>query len=134
MNSAKRVDVLLVEDSEVDAKLVMSMLALSPHDLKVEWVIDGAHAVDRLFNHDIVPRLILLDIMVPGVDGLELLYRIKRSIETRETPVIMITSMDDEKIVVSSYKLGVTAFVSKPLHRSALLEAFETAGCDWVMT
>lgn len=133
MSISSQVELLLIEDSETDARLVMSMLALSARSPKVEWVKTGEDALDCLFHREIRPRLILLDILVPGIDGLDLLYRIKRGVETREIPVIMITAMENEKIIVSSYKLGVTAFVSKPLRHAALLEAFEAAKCQWML-
>ena len=126
-------DILLAEDGAADAKLVQTILAHANPALKIEWVADGEAALERLFTQQMRPRLILLDIMMPGMDGLELLYRIKSHSGTHDIPVVMLTSLETENAIVSSYKMGVTAYVTKPIHRAALLDALAAAGCDWMI-
>lgn len=125
-------DILLAEDGDADARLVRDILALANPALKVDWVRDGDAALARLHSEGLRPRLILLDVMMPGLDGLELLYRIKSHPATRDIPVVMLTALEKEDIIVSSYKLGVAGYVAKPIRHAALLEALEAAGCGWV--
>lgn len=126
-------DILLAEDGAADATLVRDILAHANPALKVEWVTNGEAALERLFTEGLRPRLILLDIMMPGLDGLEVLYRIKSHPETRDIPVVMLTSLEKEDLIVSSYKMGVAGYVTKPIRHAALLEALMAAGCGWVV-
>ena len=125
-------DSLLAEDGAADARLVQDILAHANPTLRVEWVADGETALERLFIQSMRPRLILLDIMMPGLDGLEVLYRIKSHPDTRDIPVVMLTVLEKENLIVSSYKMGVVGYVAKPVSHATLLEALATAGCGWV--
>lgn len=132
METITNPDILLAEDGAADARLVQDILANANPALRVEWVTDGESVLERLFTQAMRPRLILLDIMMPGLDGLEVLYRIKSHPETRSIPVVMLTSLETENLIVSSYKMGVAGYVSKPIRHAVLLETLETAGCGWV--
>ena len=132
METSIQPDILLAEDGAADGRLVLDILTHANPALKVEWVRDGDAALARLFDGGPRPRLILLDIMMPGLDGLELLYRIKSHPATRDIPVVMLTALEKEDIIVSSYKLGVAGYVAKPIRHAALLEVLEAAGCGWV--
>ena len=113
MNKQMAVDILLVEDNPNDAELTLR--ALKKHNLtnNLEWVKDGAEALDFLFmrgnyatrtNH--TPKLVLLDLRLPKLDGLEVLKAIRTNPQTDMIPVVVMTSSTEERVIVSSYKLG----------------------------
>jgi two-component system response regulator len=122
------IEILLVEDNPNDVKLAMH--AFKKHNLaiSVQVVRDGAEALEYLFctgsfsARDIrnVPKLILLDLKLPKVDGLEVLRRVKADARTRATPVVMMTSSREERDVVESYHLGVNSYIVKPVDYSQL--------------
>src|SRR5450631_2021631 len=120
MATLKRI--LLVEDNPNDAELTLE--ALSRHNLAndVNWVHDGAEALDYLYCREkysgrdcIDPVVILLDLKLPKVDGLEVLATIKADERLRIIPVVVLTSSREERDLVDSYKLGVNAYVVKPV-------------------
>src|SRR5688572_26096850 len=120
MSTMKRI--LLVEDSVRDAELILD--ALEPHQLadEVEHVRDGAEALDYLYRRgrfagraDGQPVLMLLDLKLPKVDGLEVLRQIKGDAGLKIIPVVMMTSSRQEQDLIRSYELGVNAYVVKPM-------------------
>ena len=138
MSSA--VDILLVEDNPDDLALVLR--ALRRHQLadRVEVAHDGAEALDFLFctglyahrNAEDCPKVILLDLKLPKVSGLELVGRLKADARTRAIPVVILTSSAQEYDVVESYKLGVNSYIVKPLHLNDLTEAIGQIGRYWL--
>jgi len=142
MLNAERIEILLAEDSERDAE--MTLRGLRKHNLanRVHRVKDGAEALEFLFctgAHegrlpDTLPKLILLDLKMPKVDGIEVLRRIKSDERTRAIPVVMMTSSNEESDVVESYRLGVNSYVVKPIEFAEFAEVVAKIGFYWVLS
>jgi two-component system response regulator len=121
----------------------MTLRALQKHHLanKVHWVRDGAEALDYLFasgayaGRDIsLPKLVLLDIKMPKVDGIDVLKRLRADDRTRLIPVVVMTSSTQDKDIIESYRLGVNSYVVKPLQFGAFAETVSGVGFYWVLT
>lgn len=132
--------ILLVEDSPRDAEMALN--ALSAHQLanQVVHVRDGAEALDYLYRRaefagrsDSQPAVVLLDLKLPKVDGLEVLRQIKGDPELKMIPVVMMTSSRKERDLVQSYALGVNAYVVKPVKFSDFVEAVKQVGGFWAV-
>jgi two-component system, response regulator len=139
METLEQVELLLVEDSALDAELTMRALKAGGLANKLHWVKDGQEALDFLFRHgqyagrsDAVPRLVLLDLKMPRVDGIEVLKQIKADERMRRIPVVVMTSSQEEKDVAQSYDLGVNSYVVKPVDFNALVELARQAGYYWL--
>ena len=134
------VEILLVEDNPSDAEL--ALYALKKHSLAnhIHIVRDGAEALDFLFcAGDYAgrrikdnPQVILLDLKLPKVDGLEVLRRIKADPRTRATPVVALTSSREERDIVESYRLGANSYIVKPVDFEQFAEAVRQLGLYWV--
>ena len=134
------VEILLVEDNPDDAEL--ALLALKRNHLAnhIHLARDGAEALEFLFgagaaaqpDHE-PARLILLDLKLPKVDGLEVLQRIKADARTRRIPVVMMTSSREERDVVASYQLGVNSYIVKPVDFEQFTEAVHQLGMYWLL-
>jgi two-component system response regulator len=139
-NQNDDVHILLVEDNPTDAEL--AMLALKERNLanKLVWVKDGAEALDFIFatgayasrNVENYPSVILLDLRLPKVDGLEVLRRIKADERTRRIPVVVVTSSKEDRDVVASYDLGVNSFISKPVEFNEFAKVVSDLGYYWL--
>ena len=136
----EQVEILLVEDSETDAEMTMRALGRKHLANNLVWVKDGAEALDFLFRRGIYasrlnasPKLVLLDLKMPKVDGIEVLRQIKANEQTKAIPVVMLTSSAEERDIISSYSLGVNSYVVKPVDFSAFVEEVAKAGCYWVL-
>jgi CheY-like chemotaxis protein len=132
--------ILLVEDSANDAELTMA--ALAKHNLAnaVTWVHDGAEALDYLYCRGKFAGsmcdnlvLVLLDLKLPKVDGLEVLRVIKSDERLRLIPVVVLTSSREERDMVESYKLGVNAYVVKPVDFTEFMNAVMMLGMFWAL-
>jgi two-component system response regulator len=139
MEQFDQVEILLVEDNAVDAELTMRALKSGKLANKVTWVKDGQEALDYLFRRgefekreDMPPRLVLLDLKMPRVDGIEVLKVIKADERTRRIPVVVMTSSQEESDVAQSYALGVNSYVVKPVDFNALAELAGKAGYYWL--
>jgi CheY-like chemotaxis protein len=138
MSDLKRI--LLAEDNPHDVELTLA--ALDEHHLANEVVVvnDGAEALDYLYcrgkfkmrtgNH---PAVVLLDIKMPKVDGLEVLRTIKKDSNLKTIPVVILTSSREEKDLIESYKLGVNAYVVKPVDFQQFVEAVKELGAFWAI-
>jgi CheY-like chemotaxis protein len=138
MSEPKRI--LLAEDSPQDVE--MTLEALSQHHLINEVVVvnDGEQALDYLFCRGRFagrttgnPVLVLLDLKMPKVDGLEVLRTIKADDALRTTPVVMLTSSREEQDVVRSYRLGINAYVVKPVDFHSFIEAVKQLDAFWTI-
>ncbi len=140
MTPEKLKEILLAEDSAKDVELIMA--ALQKHQLanRVIVVRDGAAALDYLFREgDFAqrdacnPAVVLLDLKMPKIDGLEVLSRIRSNPMLKFTPVVVLTSSQEERDVVESYRLGVNAYVVKPIRFSDFVEAVSQLGLFWAL-
>jgi two-component system response regulator len=141
MSTLEQVEILLVEDNAEDAEMTMRALRQRNLANQLHWVKDGEEALDYLFcrgkyagrNPNHPPKLVLLDIKMPKVDGIEVLRRIKTS-ELKLIPVVVMTSSNEERDVVESYRLGVNSYIVKPVQFDAFLDTVAKIGLYWVLT
>src|SRR5476651_46299 len=140
MAMAKIKRILLAEDNENDVELTLTALQECRLSNEVEVVRDGAEALDYIYQRgkystrtNGLPGVILLDLKMPRVDGLEVLRQIKSDPALHHIPVVMLTSSREEKDLVRSYDLGVNAFVVKPVDFSQFVEAIRTLGVFWAI-
>jgi two-component system, response regulator len=135
------VEILLVEDNPNDVKLTLH--ALRQHNLTnhVHAVRDGAEAIEFLFQTgayadragETNPRVVLLDLKLPKIDGLEVLRHIRGDERTRCIPVVALTSSREERDLVDSYQLGVNSYIVKPVDFSQFVEAMRVIGMYWLL-
>jgi CheY-like chemotaxis protein len=135
------VDILLVEDNRNDEELTLHELRKYHLTNNIQVVRDGQEALDYVFcagryeGRDITeqPHVILLDIKLPFVDGLEVLRRIKQDERTRTIPVVMLTSSREERDLIESYRLGVNSYIVKPVDFDQFKESARTLGMYWLL-
>ena len=126
--------ILLVEDDPDHELLTIRALKKSNIANEVRVARDGEEAIEALFGSDAVrPQLILLDLKLPKIEGLEVLRRIRDSDVTRMLPVVVLTSSDEERDVVRSYKLGVNSYIRKPVNFNDFAEATRQLGMYWLV-
>ncbi len=132
--------ILLVEDNPKDLELTLVALGRSQLANEVITLRDGAEALDYLFYGGNFkdrakgnPAVILLDLKLPKVDGLQVLERIKGDPDVRQVPVVILTSSREEQDVVRSYNLGVNAYVVKPVGFSEFISAIQELGVFWAV-
>lgn len=133
------VEILLVEDNPCDVELTLHSLKNSNLTNHIEVVRDGAEAIDFIFctglyahrSMDNNPKVILLDLKLPKVDGLEVLQKIKSDPRTRMIPVVVLTSSREERDIVESYQLGVNSYIVKPVDFEQFTEAVRQLGLYW---
>ncbi len=140
MDKFENVDILLIEDNPADAELALRALRKGKLANNITWLKDGAEALDFIFRNgayagrsDRNPKLILLDLKLPKVDGIEVLKRVKADERTRVIPVVMVTSSAEGRDVVESYKLGVNSYLVKPVEFEKFSETVAKAGLYWML-
>ena len=141
MNNLNAVEIVLIEDNPHDAELALR--ALKKHGLanKVQLLQDGAEALDFIFaagayadrSMDARPKVILLDLKLPKVDGLEILRRLKADAHTRSIPVVVMTSSQEEQDIVESYRLGVNSYIVKPVDFDKFAQSVADMGLYWLL-
>jgi two-component system, response regulator len=139
--TANGIEILLVEDNPRDVE--MTVRALKKRNLanNVHVAKDGAEALDFLFttgahvdrNPNHTPKVVLLDLKLPKVSGLEVLKKLKADERTRTIPVVVLTSSQEEKDMVESYKLGVNSYIVKPVDFDKFVEAIGEIGLYWLL-
>jgi CheY-like chemotaxis protein len=139
MKHLEKVDILLVEDNPSDVELTLR--AMKKHNLadNVHVAKDGAEALEYIFatgsyaGRDInnKPKVVLLDLKLPKVDGLEVLRRIKSDEQTKTTPVVVLTSSTEENDILESYKLGVNSYVIKPVNFDKFIDTVSELSLYW---
>jgi len=139
MDEFDQIDILLVEDNPLDAELAMRGLQHQKLANKITRVKDGEEALDYVFKRgayagrtDGGPRLILLDLKMPRVNGIEVTRAIKGDERTRRIPIVIMTSSKEESDIADSYNLGANSYVVKPLDFEALAEVARHAGYYWL--
>jgi len=138
---SNEVEILLVDDSPEDVELAIRALRRSKIANQIQVAEDGAEALDflfcrgphkdRSFSHP--PKLVLLDLKLPKVDGLEVLQAIRADERTKPIPVVILTSSKEQKDVIKGYSLGVNAFVQKPVDFEQFGEAIRQIGMFWML-
>jgi two-component system response regulator len=135
------VEILLIEDNPYEAELTIRGLKKYNLANKLLHIDDGAEALDFIFSNGkytgnknlLQPKLILLDLKLPKVDGLEILRQIKTNEKTKMIPVVVLTSSNEEKDIIESYKLGVNSYVVKPVNFASFTKAVADLGLYWVI-
>lgn len=135
------VEILLVEDSPTDRELTLRALEKAKIANRIEIARDGAEALDFLFGSGDhaeragaqPPRLVLLDLKLPKIDGLEVLERIKKDPATRSIPVVVLTSSREQRDLVESYNLGVNSYIVKPVDFEGFMAAVTELGMYWLI-
>jgi two-component system response regulator len=142
MQSPKEsVEILLVEDNPDDAMLATLALKESHIVNSITHLKDGAEALDYIFHEGVYanlpedshPKVILLDIKMPKVNGIEVLRKVKANDKTKEIPIVIFTSSDEDPDVAECYKLGVNSYVVKPLDFDQFKKAIADIGLYWVV-
>jgi CheY-like chemotaxis protein len=126
--------ILLVEDDPDHELLTIRALKKSNIVNDIRVARDGEEAIEMLFGAEpIRPQVILLDLKLPKVDGLEVLRRIREDATTRMLPVVVLTSSDEERDLVRSYQLGVNSYIRKPVNFTEFAEATRQLGMYWLV-
>jgi two-component system response regulator len=135
------VEILLVDDSAEDVELTVLALRRSKITNHIQIAEDGAEALDflfcrgphkdRVFSHP--PRLVLLDLKLPKVDGLEVLKAIRGDERTKAIPVVILTSSKEQRDLVDGYNLGVSAYIQKPVDFNQFAETIRQTGLFWLL-
>lgn len=141
MTGFDEVEILLVEDNPEDAEMTLRALKKCNLANKVHHVKDGAEALAFVFatgsysqrTIEDLPKVVLLDLKLPKVDGLEVLSKIKADERTRSMPVVVLTSSKEDRDVVDSYRLGVNSYIVKPVEFEKFLSAVEQLGLYWLL-
>lgn len=141
MSMNEIVEILLVEDSAEDRELTLRALAQARISNSVEVARDGAEALDFIFcqgshagrTFATGPKVILLDIRLPKIDGLEVLRRIRADERTKLIPVVMLTSSEEQSDLIRSYQLGANSYIVKPVHFEGFSKAVGDLGLYWLL-
>ena len=141
MSNLNEVEVLLVEDNPEDIELTLR--ALRKHNVanKVHAVKDGAQAIEFIFgtgayahrNIENRPKVILLDLKLPKVDGIEVLRRIKSDEKLKQIPVVMLTSSQERQDIMECYRLGANSYIVKPVDFDKFINAVSELGLYWLL-
>jgi len=137
----EEIGILLVEDDPLDLEMTMRALQGDHVNNRIEVARDGEEALDFLFcrgphsnrSPQQQPKLILLDLKLPKIDGLEVLREIRATPQTRAIPVVVLTSSAEQRDIVETYKLGVNSYIQKPVDSSQFRETVKTAGYYWLV-
>ena len=138
-DGGKKGDILLVEDNPSDVELILHVFQWCNLTNRVHVTWDGAEALDYLFGKGAYkgrgssekPKLILLDLKLPKVDGIEVLRQIKNNASTRTIPVVVLTSSSEDRDLVESYNLGVNSYVVKPVNFDQFANVIRDLGLYW---
>jgi two-component system response regulator len=139
-NMNREVEILLVEDNPNDVELTLHAFRKNNLSNRIRVARDGAEAIEFLFGTDgqgqaanAPPKVVLLDLKLPKVDGLEVLRRIKSEPRTRTIPVVVLTSSKEERDIVESYELGVNSYIVKPVDFEQFTDAVRNLGLYWLL-
>ncbi|KIO49142.1 response regulator [Nitrosospira sp. NpAV] len=140
MSEFESVEILLVEDNASDAELTIRALRKKNMANHLVWLKDGAEALDFLFctgsyegRLNSKPKLILLDLKMPKVDGIEVLRRVKADERLKAIPAVIMTSSHEDRDIIESYQLGVNSYLVKPVDFEQFLDVVSRAGLYWLL-
>jgi two-component system response regulator len=135
------IEILLVEDNPDDLEMTLRALRKANLANHIQVARDGAEAVEFIFGEgahagrkvENTPKVILLDLKLPKIDGMEILKRVKTDLRTKNIPVVMLTSSKEQKDVVESYHLGVNSYIVKPVNFESFAAAVAELGMYWLL-
>jgi CheY-like chemotaxis protein len=141
MSTTHAVEILLVEDNPDDLELALRALRNANLANRIHVARDGVEALEFIFCEgphahrkiEEAPKVVLLDLKLPRIDGLEVLQRLKADPRTRAIPVVVLTSSNEQRDVVESYKLGVNSYIVKPVNFEGFSAAVEKLGMYWLL-
>jgi CheY-like chemotaxis protein len=141
MNETNAVEILLVEDTPEDLELALRALQKAKLSNRIQVARDGAEAIEFIFGEGAYagrkvengPKVILLDLKLPKIDGIEVLRRVKSDARTKTIPVVVLTSSKEQKDVVESYRLGVNSYIVKPVNFEGFAKAVQDLGMYWLL-
>jgi two-component system, response regulator len=129
----QELDILLVEDNPNDAELTQRALRKTDIGARLLVARDGAEAIERVLTEGLRPRVIFLDLKLPKIDGMEVLRRIRADERTKQIPVVVLTSSQEERDINESYKLGVNSYVVKPVEFDKFYKTVSDLGTYWLV-
>jgi CheY-like chemotaxis protein len=141
MSETQEIEILLVEDNLDDAEMTLRALRKANIVNNIKVARDGAEALEFIFGENAqthhrvedVPKLILLDLKLPKIDGFEVLKRIKDDPRTKRIPIVVLTSSREQQDVVESYQLGVNSYIVKPVNFDGFVDAVGKLGMYWML-
>jgi two-component system, response regulator len=141
MTDLNMIDILLVEDNPNDAELTLMALKENKLANAIHHVKDGEEALEYIFgtgryetrNTNVKPKVILLDLKLPRVDGIEVLRKIRSDDKTKNIPVVVLTSSREERDLVDAYKLGVNSYIVKPVQFENFIKVVKDLGLYWLV-
>lgn len=141
MKSIEEIEILIVEDNPMDAELALRALKEKNLSNNIHIAADGEEALEFIFatgrytdrKNTKLPKVILLDLKLPKVDGLEVLQELKKNTETQHIPVVILTSSSQESDVIKSYKLGANSYIIKPVDFDKFMQSVGDLGLYWLL-
>lgn len=141
MSDGTPIEILIVEDNPYDLEMTLRGFSQARLSNRIHVVRDGAEALEFIFCEGAhadrhlqdPPRMVLLDLKLPKVDGLEVLARMKADERTRSIPVVMLTSSQEQRDLVESYQLGVNSYIVKPVNFERFVQAVQELGMYWLV-